>query len=63
MVNIVKESDFMERKKLRKWLICTLIISLIAISVYYVYFLNNETTITDGTLVKNQVWEVGMAYE
>ncbi|GEM_PF-6558266 len=53
----------MEREKLRKWLICTLIISLIAISVYYVYFLNNETTITDGTLVKNQMWEVGMAYE
>lgn len=63
MVNIVKGSDFMEKQKLRKWLICTLIISLIAISVYYVYFLNNETAITDGTLVKNQVWEVGMAYE
>lgn len=63
MVNIVKESDFMEYEKLRKWLICTLIISLIAISVYYVYFLNSETTITDGTLVKNQIWEVGMIYE
>lgn len=60
MVNIVKESDFMEKEKLRKWLIGTLIISLIVISVYYVYFLNNETTITDGTLVKNQTLEVGM---
>lgn len=53
MVNIVKEGDFMEKEKLRKWLICTLIISLVAISVYYVYFVNNETTITDGTLVRN----------
>ena len=53
----------MEKQKLRKWLVCTLIISLIAISIYYVYFLNNETAITDGTLVRNQVWEVGMAYE
>lgn len=58
-----KGSDFMEKEKLRIWLICTLIVSLIAITAYYMYFLNNETTITDGTLVKNQVWEVGMAYE
>ncbi|WP_180272715.1 hypothetical protein [Konateibacter massiliensis] len=53
----------MEREKFRKWLIYTLIISLIAISVYYVYFVNNETTITDGTLVKNQMWEAGIIYE
>lgn len=58
-----KGSDFMEKEKLRIWLICTLIISLIAITAYYMYFLSNETTITDGTLVKNQVWEAGMAYE
>lgn len=53
----------MEKQKLRIWLIGTLIISLIAITIYYMYFLNNETTITDGTLVKNQVEEVAIAYE
>jgi len=58
-----KGSDFMEKEKLRMWLICTLIISLIAITAYYMYFLSNETTITDGTLVKNQVEEFRIAYE
>jgi hypothetical protein len=53
----------MEKEKLRMWLICTLIISLIAITAYYMYFLSNETTITDGTLVKNQVEEFRIAYE
>jgi flagellar basal body-associated protein FliL len=53
----------MEKQKLRVWLIYTLIISLIAIAIYYMYFINSETTITDGTLVKNHVEEVGMAYE
>jgi flagellar basal body-associated protein FliL len=53
----------MEKEKLRIWLICTLIISLIAITAYYMYFFKNEATITDGTLVKNNEKEVVMMYE
>jgi len=53
----------MEKEKLRMWLICTLIISLIAITAYYMYYLNSEATITDGTLVENNTIEVEIAYE
>lgn len=50
----------MERERLRFWLICTLVISLIAITIYYSYFVNNEAEVTDGTLVRNEYVDTGV---
>lgn len=43
----------MSKTRIRLWLLVLIVAAVVAGIIYYIYFLEKDTTVTEGTLVEN----------